>query len=223
VDEIVDAAWKHIIVVRPWLETLCVIFGVGYVVLLVIGRLFEVWRSFRTRRAILEEQKIASEILKIRYEIEVLRKQHDLPDLTLAEQPVATAGNRRLEGQTGASRAHTRFGVSLPELPSFSFSPLLSLFKISLKRPDPGMPRAYWALKLLGFAFLVFLVLAIIVIALVPTAGSHDTTGGPQGAAGGVLVLVGGVVAVYLLFVVAVNLVRAALGAVSHGRAAPHA
>ena len=215
--------WNNFIGERPWLATTCGVLVVAYVALLGAGRLIDVWRGFRTRRAILEEQKIANEILKIRYEIEVLRKQHDLPDLTLTDQPVFTAGHRGGAGQTGATPAHPRFGVSLPELPSFSFSPVLSLFRVPLKRPDPGMLRAYWALKLLAFAFVIFLVLAIVVIALVPTGARGDTSGGPQGAAGGTLILVAGVVAGYLLCVVVYNLARAAFSALSHGRATPHA
>jgi hypothetical protein len=213
VGEIGDWVWKHVLGVRPWLATTCAVLVVAYVALLGIGRLFDVWRSFRTRRAILEEEKIVNEILKIRYEIEVLRKQHDLPDLTLTEQP----------SPTGASRVHPRFRVSLPEVPSFSFSPVLSLFKISLRRPDSGTPRAYWALKLLALVFLAFIALAVLVIALAPTGGPQDTAGGPQGTAGAILVMVTGAVASYLLCIVVYNLIRAALSALSRARAIRHA
>lgn len=221
--EIGDWVWKHVIGVRPWLATTCAVLVVAYVALLGIGRLFDVWRSFQTRRAILEEEKIVNEILKIRYKIEVLRKQHDLPDLTLVDQTAGAAGHRDTEGQTGASRGHPRFRVSLPDVPSFSFSPVLSLFKISLKRPDPGMPRAYWALKLLALVFLAFIALTVLVIALAPTGGPQGASGGTQGTAGGILVIVAGAVASYLLCIVVFNLVRAVLSALSRARAIRHA
>src|SRR5579871_3367985 len=96
--------WKRLFEVHPWLATTCGIVALAYVALLGLGRLFEVWRSFRTRRAILEEQKIVTEILKIRYDIEVLRKQHDLPDLTLSDQPVGAPVHER-----AATRVHPRF------------------------------------------------------------------------------------------------------------------
>lgn len=213
------SAWKTLFEGRPWLATTCGVVAMAYVAMLGMGRLFEVWRSFQTRRAILEEQKLFNEILKIRYEIEVLRKQHDLPDLSLTEQLVGAADHRGAEGQTGTTRGHPRFGISLPEIPSFSFSPVLSLFKITLTRPDPGMARAYWALKLLARALLVFIALAILIITLVPSPASHDTTGGAQGMAGGILILVAGVVACYLVCVVVFNFGRAALSARARSRA----
>ena len=89
----------------------------------------------------------------------------------------------------------------------------------SLERPDPGMARAYWALKLLARALLVFIALAILIITLVPNAASNDTTGGAQGAAGGILILLGGALGCYLLCVVVFNLGHAALSARSRSRA----
>jgi hypothetical protein len=147
----------------------------------------------------------------------VLRKQHDLPDLSLTEQLVGAVDHRGAEGQTGTTRGHPKFGISLPEIPSFS--PVLSLFKITLTRPDPGMGRAYWALKLLARALLVFIALAILIMALVPSPASNDTTGGGQGMAGGILILVAGVVACYLVCVVVFNFGRAALSARARSRA----
>jgi len=217
--ELFSSLWKQPLDGHPWLATICGIVALAYFALLGLGRLFEVWRSFRTRRAILEEQKIVTEILKIRYDIEALRKQHDLPDLTLTEQPVGAPVHREAEAYTGTTRAHPRFGISLPEIPSFSFSPVLSLFKISLERPDPGMARAYWALKLLARALLVFIALAILIITVVPSTASNDTTGGVQGTAGGILILLGGALGCYLMCVVVFNLGRAALSARSRSRA----
>jgi hypothetical protein len=218
--ELLQSPWiKKFFETHPWLATTCGIVALSYLALVGLGRLFEVWRSFRTRRAILEEQKIVTEILKIRYDIEVLRKQHDLPDLTLTEQPVGAPVRRGVEAYTGTTGAHPRFGISLPELPSFSFSPVLSLFKFSLERPEPGMARAYWALKLLARALLVFIALVILIMTLVPGPASNDTTGGAQGTAAGVLVLLGGAVGCYLLCVVVFNLGRAALSARSRSRA----
>jgi hypothetical protein len=218
--DFLPSLWKRLFEGHPWLATTCGIVALAYVALLGLGRLFEVWRSFRTRRAILEEQKIVTEILKIRYDIEVLRKQHDLPDLTLTEQPAGAPAHRETEAYTGTTRAHPRFGISLPEIPSFSFSPVLSLFKFSLERPDPGMARAHWALKMLARALVVFIALAILIIALVPSTAPNDTTGGAQGTAGGILILLGGTVGCYLLCVAVVNFGRAALSARSRGRAA---
>ena len=94
---------------------------------------------------------------------------------------------------------------------------MLSLFKITLTRPDPGMARAYWALKLLARALLVFIALAILIITLVPGPASNDTTGGAQGTAGGILIVVAGVVACYLLGVAVFNFGRAAVE-VAHSR-----
>ena len=218
--DFLPSLWKRLFEGHPWLATTCGIVALAYVALLGLGRLFEVWRSFRTRRAILEEQKIVTEILKIRYDIEVLRKQHDLPDLTLTEQPIGAPAHPGVDVSTGTTRTHPRFGISLPEIPSFSFSPVLSLFKFSLERPDPGVARAYWALKMLARALVVFIALAILIIALVPSTAPNDTTGGAQGTAGGILILLGGAVGCYLLCVVVVNFGRAALSARSRSRAA---
>lgn len=217
--DVLPSLWKTLFENHSWLATTCGVVALAYVALLGLGRLFEVWRSFRTRRAILEEQKIVTEILKIRYDIEVLRKQHDLPDLTLSDQTVGAVAYPGAETYTGATRNHPRFGISLPEIPSFSFSPVLSLFKFPLVRPEPGMARAYWALKLLARVLLAFIALAILIISLIPSPASQDTTGGTQGMAGGILILVAGAAACYLLGVAAFNFGRAALSARARSRA----
>jgi hypothetical protein len=202
----VNQLWSNVISVRPWLATASGVLVIAYFAMLGLGRLFDIWRSFQTRRAILEEEKIVNEILKIRYEIEVLRKQHDLPDLTAADRPVAAAPQHEWE-QAGAARAHARFGFSLPEIPTFSFSPVLSLFKVPLKRPGAGIARSYWALKLLGALLLAFIVAVFSVMSLVP--------GGSQENVGATLVVVAGLIAGYLLSALVYNLGRAAFSALA--------
>jgi hypothetical protein len=204
-----------------WLGVVAGVIAVIYVVVLGLGRLFDVWRSFQTRRAILEEEKIFNEILKIRYEIEVLRKHNDLPDLTATatDRPLAASPQHAASVLAGV-RTHGRFGFSLPEVPSFSFAPVLSLFKVRLGRPEPGVARAYWALKLLMILLLAYVVGVVLVMVLVP-AGSKQTPG-PQEAVGVTLTLVAGLIGAYLLLVSVFNLGRAAFAALAtHGPRAP--
>jgi hypothetical protein len=163
----------------------------AYLVMLGLARLFEIWKSFRTRRAILEEEKLLAEIQKIRYEIEALRKNHGLPELALSSD---AAG-----GAKGVSRS--RHGLSLPELPSFSFTPAISLFAVRLRRPASGLPRVFWSLKLLLATLVLFCVGMVLIVSLLPRPSADEV--GPG------LVLVAMVAAAYLIATCLLNLVRA--------------
>jgi hypothetical protein len=182
--------------------------AVAYIAMVGLGRLFDIWRSFRTRRAILEEEKLFNEILKIRYEIEILRKQNDLPDLAaLGDHPSVA----RSAQQTSADRARTqpRFSFELPDVPSFSFAPLLSLFTVRLRRPGPGIPRSFWALKLLGAAVVLF-VIGVVIIMEAPIGSSRDLVLG-------LFAMLSGVVAVYFIATAAFNLARALVKVIASG------
>jgi len=98
-----------------------------YFAALGLLRLIDTWRSFRARRAILEEEKLFNEILKIRYEIEVLRKQYALPEFAAqlgapardAAQEQAQVGAQARDGaQAQASdSAQMQVGVQAPVEP----------------------------------------------------------------------------------------------------------
>jgi hypothetical protein len=168
---------------------------VAYVALLGLARLFEVWRSFRTRRAVLEEEKLFAEILKITYEIEALRKNHGLPELPPPVERPAKA------------HAHSsgRHGFSLPEIPAFSFAPVVSLFAVRWRRPEPGLRRSFWAVKVLLAVVAVFCICAAIIASLPPRT---------EQVAGAGLVILGTLAAAYLILICLVNLLRAFITAV---------
>jgi hypothetical protein len=159
--ELLDFISNHF---SPAWGTAAAALAAAYVTMLGLARLFEIWKSFRTRRAILEEEKLIAEIHKIHYEIEALRKHNELPELAL---PMESAGAK------GHSRAPGRHGFALPELPSFSFTPALSLFALQLRRPAPGLPRALWALKLLALEVILFCIGMVVIVSLFPSRGEH--------------------------------------------------
>jgi len=93
--------------------------AIGLIVILYFAalgllRLVDTWRSFRTRRAILEEEKLFNEILKIRYEIEVLRKQYALPQFAsqLVAQP--QGGVQAQIGVQATGAAAAQGGTQVP-------------------------------------------------------------------------------------------------------------
>jgi len=217
-----------------------------YFAALGLLRLIDTWRSFRTRRAILEEEKLFNEILKIRYEIEALRKQYALPEF--ASQLGAPArGNGQEQAQIGAQArdsvkteagaqasdsaqaqvgvqapvepqqqaaapvppvdpAHTRYGFALPAVPTFSFTPIATLFSLPFNRPPKGWQRARWALKWIVYLILLFIVF---VAATVSFAAQSETGAALLGFAG----LAVAVVCAYFLLTAIYSGVIAALAA----------
>jgi hypothetical protein len=138
---------------------------VGYLAILGIVRLAEVWRSFRTRRAILEEEKLFNEILKIKYEIEVLRKLHSLPNLVPAPaDPTGVDESRTVDGQASSWAFVLRQHLRFPDLPDFTLAPLISALRLRLQRPPIGPERAIWAAKWLLAHFTVSLVVGTLVV-----------------------------------------------------------
>jgi hypothetical protein len=142
--------------VSPELARLAGVLVVVYLGILGVVRLLEIWRSFRTRRAILEEEKLFNEILKLRYEIEALRKQHDLPDLLVKPTQVVVGEGTLTESAESEDAPLLRFHLRMPDLPTFSLAPTLSLMRLRLQRPPIGAKRALWALKWVAAVFVFF-------------------------------------------------------------------
>jgi hypothetical protein len=199
VGELLDFISDHF---SPAWGTAAAVLAAAYVAMLGFARLFEIWKSFRTRRAILEEEKLIAEIQKIRYEIEALRKHNDLPELALP-----------MDSAKGQPRAAGRHGFALPELPAFSFTPALSLFALRLRRPASGLPRALWALKLLALDAILFCIGMVILVSVLPGKGEH--------VVGPVFLSVAMLVAACLIVSCLVNLARALLAHYSRSASAP--
>jgi hypothetical protein len=184
--ELLDFISDHF---SPAWGTAAAALATAYVLLVGLARLFEIWKSFRTRRAILEEEKLIAEIQKIRYEIEALRKHNDLPELALP-------------GDAAGAKGHSRGWHALPELPSFSFTPAISLFALRWRRPGPGYPRVLWSLKLLAAVVAGFCIGMVIIVSLVPNS-AQDKVVGPS------FVFVVMLAAAYLISTCLLNLMRA--------------
>lgn len=104
----------------------------AYSMVIALVRLLEIWRALRTRKAILEECKLQAEVLKLRSEIEALRKQSGLEPLS---QSIEWLGPQST--------------WAFPSIPEFSLRILRNHILPSTKAPPVGLPRALWSLKCL--------------------------------------------------------------------------
>jgi hypothetical protein len=74
---------------EPWQ----IFVGISILFLVVIPRLFTLrdsWVAYRQNRGHIEQQKRALELLKLQYEIEALRKKHDLQEISSVDSRVIT-------------------------------------------------------------------------------------------------------------------------------------
>jgi hypothetical protein len=144
------------LLVPPWNYVLT---AIG-VLLVVVPKVIELQKSVRTLRR--DREKMENEIkrlqlIKLRYEVEVLRKQHDLPEI--ADIPGIVAGSR------GVSARGARESVSFP-----GDGPMVPkrgpIFRWLAAHPVIG-ESALWALQALVGALLL---VSAICIVLVPVA-----------------------------------------------------
>jgi hypothetical protein len=175
---------------------------IAYAAMMAITRVLEMRKHLSTRRAFLEEEKLVAEILKIRYEIAVLRKHNDLPELALPDKAATSAASA-----APGSATHPSPAPGLPKVPAFSFTAGFVQIAAFLGRPAPGFPRALWSLKLLGATFAAVIVGSILIMVFVPDSTKEHSNSmvGPD------FILISLLPLAYFTVTCLVNLVRGLL------------
>ncbi len=140
-------------------------------VLLVAPRLIELqssWLDFRFGRRNLDFEMQRLELLKLKYEIEALRKEHDLPDLEGVPSVVPVVP--RAPGLSAAPATPPRGEPPSTEAPAVT-SPIARFF---IAYPAVGKPLL-WLLQI-GFGFLTAMFAIMVVVVPVSVTGGQDGT-----------------------------------------------
>src|SRR5712691_2724831 len=124
------------------------------------------WLDFRLGRRELELEKGRLELLKLRYEIEAIRKTHNLPDL--GSLPAAASGGSR---EAAASLLRGPVSAAAPAEPETIRSPVVRWL---LEHPAVGRP----ILLLLELGFATFGLITVVAAVGVPFAVFKESVGG---------------------------------------------